>query len=197
MRWQLVLFVKMEEVGEAVRRYITFIPVIGDIYITCCRFTEMEVTKTKVAFAILALVGIVIIVGLAMGTSGENDIVVDAAVNHLSQDRTTNFALVKIDEMQSLLTYLTVAGVLISLLLFCCCNARAGHYVLKGRHSERRRKEYVQAEKERLDKVEGVSEQVKWRMDRLVHTLAKNKTLGDNDLRDIDVERPMPQAPDA
>ena len=55
----------------------------------------------------------------------------------------------------------------------------------------------MQTEKERLDKVECVSEQVKWRMERLVHTLAKNKTIGDNDLRDIDVERPMPQAPDA
>ena len=193
----VVLSVKMEEVGEAVRRCITFIPVIGDIYIMCCRVTEMEVTKAKLTFVILALIGIVMVVGLAMGTSGENDIVVDAAVNHLSQDRTTNFALVKIDEMQSSLTYLTVAGVLVLLLLFCACNARAGHYVLKGRHSERRRKEHVQAEKERLDKVECVSEQVKWRMERLVHTLAKNKTIGDNDLREIDVERPMPQAPDA
>ena len=188
----------MEEVVESIRNFITCIPVIGDIYIISSRITEMAVTKARLTYVILVLVGVVIIVGLVMGTSGgKNDIVVDAAINHLSQDRTKNFALVKIDEMQSLLTYLTVAGALILLLLFCACNARAGHYVLKGRHSERRRKEHVQVEKDRLDKVESMSQQVKWRMERLVHTLAKNRTLGDNDLREIDVERPMPQAPDA
>ena len=192
----------MEEVVESIRNFVTCIPVIGDIYIISSRITEMEVTKARLTYVILVLVGIVIIVGLVMGTSGgENDIVVDAAVNHLSQDRTTNFALVKIDEMQSSLTYLTVAGAIVLLLLLCACNARAGHYVLRGRHSERRRKEHVQGEKDRLDKVESVAEQVKWRLDRIIHTLAKNKTIGDMDLREIDVERPspppMPQAPDA
>ena len=64
----------MEEVGEAARHYISLIPVIGNVYIICCRLTEMDLTKTKLAFVILALVGFVIIIGLGLGTSGENDI---------------------------------------------------------------------------------------------------------------------------
>ena len=186
----------MEEVGETVRYYVSLTPVIGDVITICCRLTEMEVTKTKLAFVILALVGLVIMIGLGLGTSGENDIAVDAGpVNHLSQDRTTNIALVKIDEMQSSVTYLTVAGVVVLLLLLCACNARAGHYVLKGRHSDRRRREHMQTEKERLDRVEGQAEHVQWKVKRLVQKLGAQRTLGENDLKEIENGRPAPQTP--
>ena len=187
---------------QSVRRAITLIPVIGDIYIVSSRLAEMEITKARLTYVILLLVGVVIFAGLIYGTAGgENDIVVDAAVNHLSQDRNTDFALVKIDEMQGSLTYLTVAVALVLFFLLCACKARALHYVLRGRHTERKRKEHVQADRDRLDKVESTAEQVKWRLDRMTNVLAKNKTIGESDLREIDLERPssppLPQAPDA
>ena len=142
----------MEEVGEEVRHYISLIPVIGDIITICYRITEMEVTKSKLAFVILALVGLVIVIGLVLGVGGKNNLEVEAGpVNHLSQDRTTNIALIKVDEVQNSVVYLTVVGAAVLLVLLCACHVKAAHYVLRGRHNDRRAREHLQMEKDRLD----------------------------------------------
>ena len=142
-----------------------------------------------------ALVGFVIMVGLGFGVGGENGLEVEAGpVNRLSQDCTTNIALIKVDEVQNSVVYLTVVGAAVLLVLLCACHVKAAHYVLRGRHNDRRAREHLQTEKDRLDKVEGTTENIKWKVERLIQTLGAQRTVSEDDVKELNTGRPAPQS---